>query len=125
MNSMFLILALAAGPQEIAQHPTIQDLAARSNQQRATYRLPAASLNADMCLFAQRHANWMSSTGRYQHSGGPYAEIIFEGPTNAAWAIQGWMNSPGHREIILGGYHECGFGYQRVGNRHFWVGVYR
>ena len=108
----------------LLQHPTIQSLVARTNQHRGQMGRGPVRLNAEMCLAAQRHANWMASTGAYQHSGLPYAEIIFAGPTSPDAAIQGWIASPAHHGIMLSG-SEVGFGYQVRNGQPYWVGVFR
>jgi len=108
----------------LLQHPTIQSLVAKTNQHRSQMGRGPVSLNADMCLAAQRHATWMADTGAYQHSGLPYAEIIFNGPTTPDAAIQGWIASPAHHGIMLSG-NEVGFGYMVRNGRPYWVGVFR
>jgi uncharacterized protein YkwD len=108
----------------LLQHPTIQALVAKTNAHRSQMGLGPVKLNADMALAAQRHANWMASTGAYQHSGLPYAEIIFAGPTSADAAIQGWIASPAHHGIMLSG-SEVGFGYMIRNGQPYWVGVFR
>jgi uncharacterized protein YkwD len=78
-----------------------------------------------MCLAAQRHATWMSSTGVFQHSGLPYMEIMYTGALTPDAAIQGWVYSPAHFGILLSGASEVGFGYMNRGGATYWVGVFR
>ena len=108
----------------LLNHPTIQSLLARTNLHRSQMGRGPVRLNAEMCLAAQRHANWMASTGAYQHSGLPYMEVIFCGPTSADSAVQGWIASPAHHGILLSG-AEVGFGYMVRNGVPYWVGVFR
>ncbi len=108
----------------LIKHPTIVELLERHNQERARVGIGPLTLNTDMCLAAQRHADWMAKSGIYQHSSLPYREIIFQGPQSAAGAVAGWIASPAHHSIMLSG-SEAGFGYMKVGGRTYWVGVFR
>ncbi len=108
----------------LLKHPTIQALVQQANAHRARMGVGPVRLNAEMCLAAQRHANWMSDFGGMQHSGLPYMEIIFQGPTTPDGAINGWVASPAHHGIMLSG-TEVGFGYQYRNGRPSWVGVFR
>lgn len=108
----------------LIKNPTIQGLLIRTNAHRAAMGYGPVRLNVEMSLAAQRHANWMADTGYYQHSGLPYMEIIFTGPTSVEAAIQGWIASPAHHGILLSG-SEAGFGYMVRNGRPYWVGVFR
>lgn len=108
----------------LTKHPTIQRLLTLTNQHRAQYGLPQLKLNPEMCLAAQRHAEWMASVQVLQHSGLPWPEIIFLGPTQPEAAIQGWIYSPAHHGIMLSG-TEVGFGYMVRHGQPAWVGVFR
>jgi len=113
------------GPHDwLVKNQTIQQLLSLHNQTRATSGLPPLRLNPRMCVDAQKHAVWMAKTGAYQHSGLPYAEIIFAGPTSPEAAVAGWIASPPHYGIMLSG-SEAGFGYMVIGGRTYWVGVFR
>lgn len=121
------VAAEAPAPGEhdwLTQHPTIQRLVALTNQHRAQYGLPPVRINAEMSLSAHRHAGWMADSGALQHSGLPYREIIFLGPTTPEAAIQGWIYSPAHNANMLSG-NEVGFGYVYRNGRPAWVGVFR
>lgn len=137
LNAILLIGAslipssgLPNDPEPVGKHDwllkneTIQNLVALANSERQRVGRSAAALNPELCLAAQRHADWMARTGIYRHSGLPYREIIFAGPTSAQAAIRGWIFSPAHYAIMLSG-SECGFGYMKRGGRTYWVGLYR
>ena len=81
-------------------------------------------LDTQMCLDAQRHANWMAATGAFQHSSLPYMEIIYQGLATPEAAIQGWIASPPHHAILQRG-TRVGFGYQLRGGHPYWVGVFQ
>ncbi|GIX04102.1 MAG: hypothetical protein KatS3mg113_1108 [Planctomycetaceae bacterium] len=108
----------------LTRHPTITRLVQLANQHRAQYGLPALKINPEMCLAAQRHAEWMASYQVLQHSGLPWPEIIFLGPTQPEAAIQGWIYSPAHHAILLSG-TEVGFGFMVYHGQPAWVGVFR
>lgn len=115
----------SAGEQEwLTEHPTIQRLLALHNAERARYGLPPLELNPQMCLAAQRHANWMARTGVFSHSNLPWMEIIANGANSARGAVQMWINSPAHHNLMLSG-AEAGFGYMIRNGRTYWVGVFR
>lgn len=119
----------AAKPQKsehdwLVKHPTIQKLLKLHNQERARNGMPALTLNTKMCLKAQEHATWMAETGYYQHSSLPWPEIIFQGPTSAAAAVNGWIASPAHHSIMLTG-SQAGFGYMVLNGQYYWVGVFQ
>jgi len=108
----------------LVKHPTIQQLLKLHNEERKRNGLSKLTLNTKMCLKAQDHANWMAETGYYQHSNLPYPEIIFQGPTTAASAVNGWIASPAHHSIMLTG-SQVGFGYMVMNGSHYWVGVFQ
>jgi uncharacterized protein YkwD len=114
-----------AGPHDwLIKHPTIQRLFELHNQTRARVGLPPLTLNADMCLAAQRHANWMASYGTFAHSGLPYRENIAYNHSSPEHAVQSWTYSPGHYANLCSG-SQCGFGYQTRGGVGYWVAVFR
>ena len=114
-----------AGPHDwLIKHPTIERLLELHNQARARAGLAPLALNPDMCLAAQRHANWMASYGSFSHSGLPYRENIAYSQRSPEQAVQSWTYSPGHYANMCSG-RECGFGYQTRGGVGYWVAVFR
>jgi uncharacterized protein YkwD len=116
-----------------------------TNQERMRVGLAPLRLAQSLNNAAQLHArdmdsaNYFSHTGRdgsqpwdrTQRTGYPgrtIGENIAAGQTTPEQAIQGWMNSPGHRANILNpNFQEIGFGYsQNAGGmyRHYWVQVF-
>jgi hypothetical protein len=108
----------------LIDHPTIQKMHTLINEQRKHYGLEPLELDPHMCRKAQEHAVWMAETGYYQHSNLPWPEIIFYGPRSAEAAVQGWIYSPAHHGIMLGGGSQCGYGYMVIDGRCYWVGVF-
>lgn len=106
----------------LTQHPVIQEMMKLQNVERARYSLPPLTMNRDMCLAAQKHAEWMSRTGYYVHSNLPWPEIIHSGPTTAGGAVTGWIYSPSHHAIMLSG-RTAGFGYAKRNGGTYWVTV--
>jgi uncharacterized protein YkwD len=105
-------------------HPTIARLLELHNQTRARVGLPALALSQQMCSAAQRHANWMASTGSFVHSGLPYRENIAYGQASPEHAVQTWTYSPGHYQNMCSG-RSVGFGYQVRGGMGYWVAVFQ
>jgi uncharacterized protein YkwD len=105
-------------------HPTIARLLELHNQTRARVGLPPLALNQQLCSAAQRHANWMASTGAFAHSGLPYRENIAYGQSSPEHAVQTWTYSPGHYQNMCSGRY-AGFGYQVRGGMGYWVAVFQ
>lgn len=93
-------------------------IAGMLNGERAHHGLPALSQNRRLDAAAQGHANYMSQSGSFSHTGSggssfdqriraqgfclsAGAENIATGWTSDTRAMQGWMDSPGHRRNIL------------------------
>lgn len=115
------IVAAQANPNAwLTEHPTILKLMKLENQERARYGLPPLRMNTEMCLAAQKHAQWMAQTGYYVHSGLPWPEIIHHGPKTPEGAVTGWIYSPPHHGIMLSGSH-AGFGYAVRNGYTYWV----
>lgn len=108
----------------LTDHPTIQRLLELHNQTRARAGLPPLTLNTQMCLAAQRHANWMASYGSFAHSGLPFRENIAYSQRTPEHAVQTWTYSPGHYSNMCSG-RECGFGFQNRGGVGYWVALFR
>lgn len=97
----------------------VASLLDRVNQTRARYGLAALQV-AD--LGAQRQASVCATTGTLQHGAG-YAEILAQNGQGLETAIQQWLNSPGHRALLLNGsYRYADVGVVRSGGR-VWCAV--
>ena len=106
----------------LVEHPTILRLLELHNQERARNGLPPSTLNAELCLAAQKHAVWMAETGFFQHSGLPYRENIYWGVSTPVDATNGWIWSPAHHSNMLSG-TQVGFGYMILNGRPCWCAV--
>lgn len=113
------------------------------NEMRVDNFQPLLTLSAKLQVAAQKHANWMASTGYFSHTGqggsSPFDRMAAEGyryraaGENIAYGQQdprqvmgSWMNSSGHRRNILNKYFkEVGFGTasSRDG-RKYWVACF-
>ena len=87
------------------------------NRTRQRFFLAGFQQDARLMEAAQRHANLMGSTGKFGHEFGPSTKfktrIFSVGFDNSAGenigvgyrsiqaAIKGWLDSPGHRKILL------------------------
>lgn len=118
------VRTVAQTQDSLTSHPTILRLLELHNQTRARAGLPPLVLNAEMCAAAQRHANWMASSGVFVHSGLPYRENIAYNQVSPEHAVQSWTYSPGHYANMCSG-REAGFGYQVRGGAGYWVAVFR
>jgi uncharacterized protein YkwD len=80
-----------------------------TNAQRQRYGLPALVMDENLVRSARQHAIWMASNRTLQHTRQMVAENIAMGYHSSHAAVQGWMNSSGHRANILNG------SYRRIG----------
>jgi uncharacterized protein YkwD len=115
------------------------------NNERSRAGLQPLRLNAALTQAAQRHSTSMAYQDFFDHKGpdGDFAsrirdagyrfsaasENIAAGQSTAAAAVQGWMNSPGHRANILNPrFVDTGIGYEFLANdpgrvtfKHYWT----
>lgn len=84
---------------------------AEINRVRLEQGKPALVWDDDLASIAQRHANIVANDrrGRLWHPGGGN-EIAALGQTSIEEACSSWMNSRGHRAILLGNYTRVGVG---------------
>lgn len=108
------------------EHPTLVTMAERNNELRQRHGLPAQRVSPYLTLLAQRHAEWMASTGSFVHNfQHPYPEIIYWNARSIEDAFNGWMNSGPHRAIIMSGTQSVGFGYAvSDSGQTYWCGVF-
>jgi uncharacterized protein YkwD len=121
---------------------TERQTVAEINRRRQANGCRAATLNRELSVAAKRHSkdmaskNFLSHTGsdgsspfqRIQQAGYRYSkagEIIAAGYTTPESVVQGWMNSPGHKAIMLDcDYQDIGIGLEFNRNtswRYFWT----
>jgi|GEM_PF-1219659 uncharacterized protein YkwD len=91
---------------------------------RSERSLVGSRLVSEISRDAQKHADWMASTGQFVHSGMQYWEVILTGPKTSEKAIAGWLESPAHCEILMSG-GEIGFGFAEADGVTYWVGLVR
>lgn len=94
---------------------------AEANRVRAQYGLRPLILDPSLQAGCQRHSQWMASAHSLQHASG-YAEIIAMHPyPNPNFAFQQWLNSSGHRQLLLSPYYtRAGFAFARDRNGYTW-----
>ncbi len=133
-------VAKAARPAPLHRTPILLKMLKQNNFLRNRSSRHTQSINVDLTEAAQDHAEYMARTGYYDHyvNGNPYAratrhgfkgayagEIIHRGPTTIVGAFDGWMHSPPHHSILMGGAQEAGFGHATSTNgTEYWVGLY-
>lgn len=71
------------------------------NQQRASVGLPMLKADMNLVNGCQSHSQWMLSYG-FQHASGGGRECIAMGVNTPESLVNLWMNSSGHRAIIMG-----------------------
>ncbi|WP_071516110.1 CAP domain-containing protein [Geitlerinema sp. PCC 9228] len=121
----------------------------RTNLERTQRGLSPLVPNQDLTEAAQTHSENMAFQDFFSHTGvngadvsdrvldegyryTSVAENIAAGYTNAEAVVEGWMNSPGHRENILNpDLKEIGVGYHFLANdtgdtnyNHYWTQVF-
>ena len=108
------------------EHPTLVAMVEQNNACRVQYGLGAHRVSPYLTALAQSHANWMASTGRFEHNyNHSYPEIIFWSVPTIESAFAGWMNSGAHRGIILSGTTHVGYGYAVSANgTPYWCGIF-
>ncbi len=118
------------------------------NEQRTDGGLVALRLDSRLATIAGKRAAYMASTGVFSHTQkdgttafkmisdaditwyGAGEIIAWNSGTDiqgsAAYAVQSWMNSDGHRAIIMSNdYNYVGFGLAVASNgRRYWAGVF-
>jgi uncharacterized protein YkwD len=80
-----------------------KNVLARTNAERARYRLPPLRLDRDLLTSARRHAFWMTRSGNLVHTTANVGENIAMGQRSSTEVVRDWMTSPGHRANILNG----------------------
>jgi uncharacterized protein YkwD len=131
--------------QEIQELPNLREFEQRvfelTNIERANHGLPALIWNENLASAALAHSTDMAVRGFFDHTSpdgiGPSArarehgharsagENIYIGPQSPEEAVQGWMNSPGHRANILNpNWRYLGVGTFGIGEIGSWQGLY-
>jgi hypothetical protein len=124
MKLLNFIFALIVGISVNAQ-PTATSVVSEINKFRLTQGVKAAKLDPDQAKAAQAQADWIATTGLFQHSQtraanglpllpepwdrGNYfgATVVAENiygvakSSSAAYVVEGWIESPGHRKNLL------------------------
>ncbi|MGW0394516.1 CAP domain-containing protein [Streptomyces sp. NPDC003042] len=107
------------------------------NQERAAAGCSALTLNARLTKAAQDHSEDMADHGNMSHTGSDgsdpglritragytwstYGENVAYGYSSPEKVMEGWMNSPGHRQNILNcSFKEIGIGLAQP--NHYWT----
>lgn len=131
-------LLLLAGPAPAEANPT-NEIVQLVNQVRANHGLPPYQVNGALTVAAQNHANWMSQTAIYSHTGAGgstpqsrataagyngFATENIVGGTNMTprQGVIWWQNSPVHYSTLVSTrYIEIGVGFATNGQQNFYV----
>lgn len=98
-------------PQLVEFKPFCLRVAEIVNAQRAALGLAPLQLDENLCSGCDRHSAWMASGGGFQHA--YYAgarECIAYGVRSPEAVVNLWLNSSGHRAILLGSGRIVGVG---------------
>ncbi len=123
MTVFTLILCLVFVP--TADGPVVSELIAAHNRERAERELPPLISEGRLAEAARIHAEDMAAHSLMSHDGSdgstpadrvkrrkyPYVttgENVAKGQTSVSDVMKAWMNSPHHRENILGDFSEIG-----------------
>ncbi len=122
-----VVLALAAPPSWSADDPTAAALIQAHNKERAERKLPPLVAEPRLTAAAKAHAADMASHKKMSHDGSDGSTLVDRvkrqkydylktgenvayGQTSVESVMDTWMNSPHHRENILGDFTEVGVG---------------
>lgn len=103
-----------------AEQAAIDQILADTNAFRAAHGKPALTLSTEMTTVARNWSQHMATTGEFTHNP-DYAKQIPAGWTRAGEniaagyaldaVVQGWIDSPRHRDNLLGDFTHLGVGY--------------
>jgi hypothetical protein len=131
--------ALAIPPDDVNKDFAVEQ---RINEIRDQYSLPRFAKSHRITQAALRHSNDMADNNFFDHTGSDgftagdrlnqgcyrwqsYGEIIAAGYTTPASVVAAWMDSAGHRGVILDGNLEdfgAGYAYNRKSAyKHYWT----
>jgi uncharacterized protein YkwD len=129
MTTLFAIVALtiASFIPQASDDTTAADLIAAHNKERAERKLPPLVAEPRLTAAAKAHAADMAAHKKMSHEGSDgstlvdrvkregytylkVGENVAEGQPTVASVMDSWMNSPHHRENILGDFTEVGVG---------------
>ncbi len=131
--------ALAIPPDDIDRDLAVEE---KINEIRDQYSLPRFTSSQKITKAALRHSNDMADNNYFSHTGldgtsagdrleqacyrwQAYGEIIAAGYKTPASVVNAWMDSPGHRGVILDSeLAEFGAGYAYNGSskyKHYWT----
>lgn len=114
---------------------TQKELLEHHNSNRSDYGLPPLVLDAELCAYAQNHAQNMSQKEKLYHSNisnlqtetsSVVGENVAWGQENEESVVNAWMWSPMHRWNILGTkYKKVGFGMSEDSDgKKYWCAVF-
>lgn len=128
------------------QSSTLKEVLDYTNEERRRFGLSDVTFNRELSRAAQHHASDMAEQGYFSHNsrldGSSVADrvisltdyrytsvaenLYFRNPDNDPFeAVQGWMNSVGHRKNLLNPtFQDIGLGYAAYGTDHYYVQVF-
>lgn len=130
----------APGP-PVGLGATAEAMLAAHNAERASRGLPPLDLDSTLTAAARSHVAWMARARVLSHQDGdnrwpsgrlralgwtaPAAENIAEGTATPITTVDAWMDSPAHRDNILGPWRWLGVGMATAADgRPYWCAVY-
>ena len=114
-----------------------------TNMERSKVGLHPLTFNSQLATAAQKHSHSMAMQDFFDHRNlqervkaegyqYPVGENLIAGHSTPEAAVQGWMNSSGHRANILNSkYREIGVGYYflqtdpgKLNYKHYWTQIF-
>ena len=119
-----ILVLLCPGSPWAVDDPTTQAIHRAACKWRTQYGMTHQRLDEHCCVLAQQHADYMARHEWYEH--GRHDQVINRGSRSSAACVSSWIYSAPHREWMLSGHRQCGWGHavSRSGT-HYWVGVFR
>lgn len=105
-----------AEPESVEVKPFCEQVIDLINAQRKALGLPPFSIDKSLCNGCESHSRYMRSYG-FGHAYGAGRECIAYGVATPESVVRLWLNSSGHRAIILGSGNRIGVGFSGT----FWT----
>ena len=102
----------------------VANLLASANATRARYGLPALQFDESLAAGANYGANYCARAGQVCHAPGCGYEIVAMNSQGIETAVNQWLNSPGHRALLLnGGFRYAGVSVVRDRSGRCWCAM--
>jgi uncharacterized protein YkwD len=105
--------------------PTEQEFLKEVNKVRQSYGLHPFELSVDLLKKCRQHCGWMARNRSMTHSNYSHPENIAMGQPDIGAVLHSWLNSPGHRANLLGGYKYFAMSLEKTqGGTPYWCQIF-